>query len=368
VEFESYSSAELVSIVERLCRTHHYALDYDTRLALAKLFDGMARTESFGNARVARKVFEDMLGRQALRLAQRGQLSGVELAALLPQDLGESPSPDEDGAGTAELEALLGKLRQMIGLTAAKREVAELIDLLASSRARVRAGLPAPSVSRHLVFSGPPGTGKTTMARLYGQLLTALGVLTGGQLVEVARADLVGEYIGHTAHRTTEAFERARGGVLFIDEAYTLAPPDSRQDFGREAIDTLVKLMEDHRDEVVVIAAGYDGEMSVFLDANTGLASRFTRRIHFDHYEADELVAIFEGFAQSSGYDCPGETLSVLRVHFEGAPRSRSFGNARYARRVFDDAVTRQAGRLRAITTPTVEQMRTLTTADVAPR
>ncbi|MFG1610229.1 right-handed parallel beta-helix repeat-containing protein [Actinoplanes sp. NPDC049265] len=367
VEFESYSTAELVTIVEKMCRAHHYALEYDTRVALAALFDGMVRDTSFGNARVARKVFEEMIGRQAFRLSQSTSASGVELAQLLPQDLGAPPASGvRAGDGRAEeVEQMLGRLQSMIGLAAVKREVSEMIDLLSTARARVAAGLPAPSLSRHLVFSGPPGTGKTTVARLYGDLLTALGVLAGGQFVEVARADLVGEYIGHTAQRTREAFERARGGVLFIDEAYTLAPPGVQNDFGREAIDTLVKLMEDHRDDVVVIAAGYEREIEVFLAANSGLASRFSRRIHFANYSPDELVAIFQRLAMASGYECPGETLVALREHFERVPRTATFGNGRYARQVLDNAVTRQAGRLRTLSSPTVEQLRTLTVADI---
>ncbi|QKW13594.1 right-handed parallel beta-helix repeat-containing protein [Verrucosispora sp. NA02020] len=370
VEFDSYTDDELVTIVERLCSTHHYSLEYDTRLALTGWFRAMPRGESFGNARVARKVFEDMIGRQAYRLSEAGASSGVELAQLLPQDLGVAPEA-EGSPGTprlSELDMLLGELGNMIGLAGVKREVAELIDLLANIRQRVRAGLPAPSVSRHLVFSGPPGTGKTTVARLYGRLLHALGVLPAGQLVEVARADLVGEYVGHTAHRTKEAFERARGGVLFIDEAYTLAPPDARNDFGREAIDTLVKLMEDHRDEVVVIAAGYEAEMAAFLAANAGLQSRFTRRIHFDDYSPDELVAIFEGLARASGYECPGDTLTALRGHFEKVETGRTFGNGRYARQLLDEVVTRQARRLRSVTAPSVDDLRTLRVDDVRAR
>ncbi|MGC4747306.1 right-handed parallel beta-helix repeat-containing protein [Micromonospora sp. DT201] len=369
VEFESYATEELVTIVERMCSTHHYSLEYDTRLALTELFDGMARDANFGNARVARKVFEEMIGRQAFRLSQATSSDGVELAQLLPQDLGV-PAASGVRAGEArvdEVDQLLGRLHGMIGLSGVKREVADMIDLLATIRTRVRAGLPAPVISRHLVFSGPPGTGKTTVARLYGQLLTALGVLAGGQLVEVARADLVGEYIGHTAQRTREAFERARGGVLFIDEAYTLAPPDARQDFGREAIDTLVKLMEDHRDEVVVIAAGYEKEIETFLAANAGLASRFSRRIHFGNYSADELVAIFQGIASASGYECPGGTLIALREHFERVPKGRSFGNGRYARQLLEDSITRQAGRLRTLSAPNVDQLRTLSVEDVSP-
>jgi SpoVK/Ycf46/Vps4 family AAA+-type ATPase len=367
VEFESYTTDELVTIVEKMCSAHHYALEYDTRDTLHEMFQLIPRNASFGNARVARKVFEDMIARQAYRLSREDSSSGVELAQLLPQDIDTPTRTSVAGPRAAEVDEIMGELNAMIGLDAVKHEVSDLVDLLDSVRARVNAGLPAPPVSRHLIFSGPPGTGKTTVARLYGKLLAALGALPRGQLVEVSRADLVGKYVGHTAQLTREAFDEARGGVLFIDEAYALSPRDSGNDFGRESIETLVKLMEDHREEVVVIAAGYDSEMTTFLAANAGLASRFSRRIHFTHHSADDLVAIFAVLAQASGYECPVETLLALRAHFEQAPKGQSFGNGRYARQILDDVITRQAGRLRTETSPTVQDMRTLLVADVAP-
>ncbi|MGI5404628.1 right-handed parallel beta-helix repeat-containing protein [Streptomyces sp. CA-135486] len=365
IEFANYSVPELVTITESLCADNRYELGPGTSAALAAHYEGMTRDATFGNGRAARRVFEEMVDRQSFRLAAMPDPAEKDLTLLLPADVADETATAAQQAGGRE--EMLAQLENMIGLAAVKREVTDLVNLLATARQREAAGLPAPRISQHLVFAGPPGTGKTTVARLYAQLLHALGVLPKGQLVEVARADLVGRYVGHTAQLTREVFQSALGGVLFIDEAYALVPEGNSSDFGREAVDTLLKLMEDHRDEVVVIVAGYSEEMGRFLDSNPGLASRFSRHVAFENYTTDELVTIVERHAVSSGYECLPETLEALRGRIATLPRGRSFGNARLARQLLETMITHQARRLGTVRAPGVDDLRMLMPQDLPP-
>jgi SpoVK/Ycf46/Vps4 family AAA+-type ATPase len=276
-------------------------------------------------------------------------------------------TPAHGNQGKAGVEDLLAELDAMVGLRGVKAEVRALIDEMQVNEWRRRAGLGTPLVSHHLMFTGAPGTGKTTVARVYGRLLAALGLLDRGQFTEVSRRDLVGQYIGHTAEKTSVVFEQAIGGVLFIDEAYTLARSGAAGgDFGQEAIDTLVKLMEDHREEIAVIAAGYTDEMLQFCDVNPGLASRFSKTIPFENYAADELVLIMQRMVRGADYDLDDNTEPVLAEYFARVAQASDFGNARDARRLFEASRKTQSRRLRALgRMPDLAELRAVTAADV---
>lgn len=269
----------------------------------------------------------------------------------------------------AEVARLLTQLDSMIGLAGVKAEVRAVIDEIQVNEWRRSEGLSVGAVSHHLVFTGAPGTGKTTVARIYGQLLKALGVLPSGAFQEVSRRDLVGQYMGHTAEKTASAFDAARGGVLFIDEAYTLsrAAGGSSADFGQEAIDTLVKLMEDHRDEVAVIVAGYTGEMQQFLDANPGLASRFAKTIEFENYTPEQLVEITRHLATADDYLLDPDLDLALQEWFHQVDLTDdNFGNAREARKLLERMRKAQASRLRRLgRRPDRDDLRTLTLDDL---
>ncbi|BBH66794.1 hypothetical protein ACTI_34790 [Actinoplanes sp. OR16] len=294
----------------------------------------------------------------------------VDPSATATVTLDQSGTPLRSTATTqdaAEVDRLLGQLDAMIGLAGVKGEVRALIDEIQVNEWRRSAGLSVGAVSHHLIFTGAPGTGKTTVARIYGQLLKALGVLPNGQFREVSRRDLVGQYIGHTAEKTTSVFEAAMGGVLFIDEAYTLARAGgATADFGQEAIDTLVKLMEDHRDQVAVIVAGYTKEMADFLDANSGLASRFAKTLEFENYGPDELVMIADRIARNDDYVFAAGLPTALHEHFTHLERDRNFGNAREARKLLEGMRKAQSGRLRAMgRMPSRDDLRTLMVDDL---
>ncbi|MFE0172836.1 right-handed parallel beta-helix repeat-containing protein [Streptomyces sp. NPDC059002] len=287
----------------------------------------------------------------------------VGLLGSVPAQQTPQPAvPEQPSRASTEV---LGELDALVGLDSVKREVRALTDMIEVGRRRQQAGLKAASVRRHLVFTGSPGTGKTTVARLYGEILASLGVLESGHLVEVSRVDLVGEHIGSTAIRTQEAFDRARGGVLFIDEAYALSPEDSGRDFGREAIDTLVKLMEDHREAVVVIVAGYTEEMQRFLSVNPGVASRFSRTITFSDYLPEELLRIVEQQADEHEYRLGTGTSEALLKYFTALPKGPAFGNGRTARQTFEAMVERHAGRVAQLGEPSTDDLTLLYPEDL---
>jgi parallel beta-helix repeat protein len=308
---------------------------------------------------------------------ERTAAPGISVAEGSTVTVREAPAAAAAGVGATgaakgdpeRVAELLAELEAMVGLAGVKDEVRAIIDEIQVNEWRRAAGLAVGGGSHHLVFAGAPGTGKTTVGRIYGQLLAALGVLPGGPLREVSRRDLVGQYIGHTAEKTAAVFDSAAGGVVFLDEAYTL----SRQagtgggDFGQEAIDTIVKLMEDRRDDLAVIAAGYTSEMQDFLDANPGLASRFVKTIEFEDYSAEELALIISRMVTAGDYLLAPEAEPMLLQHFAAMHRGADFGNARDARKLFERLRKEQSSRLRRLgRQPSFDELRTLTPEDVA--
>ena len=272
----------------------------------------------------------------------------------------------EDEAGVPEVEIgdPQGELAGLVGLAPIKEQVRRLVAEARADQLRQAAGMPESDRSRHMVFVGNPGTAKTTVARLLARIYAELGTLSNGHLVEASRVDLVGQYIGQTSPKVRRLFNKASGGVLFIDEAYALIPHDSHRDFGVEAVSTLLKLMEDRRDEVVVIVAGYPAEMQRFLSSNPGLASRFPKTLTFEDYNDDELYSIFELTARRQGFEVgPGVEERVRALIPE--PHPAGFGNGRFVRNVFEEAVSIQAERLVDLDAPTPEVIRTLLADDL---
>ena len=274
-------------------------------------------------------------------------------------------TPAEELPPPEKIEDLLAELDGYIGLTAIKKEVRSLINMVTVHKLRKENDLPTPELSLHMVFSGNPGTGKTTVARIMARIYHSLGILSKGHLVEVDRSGLVAGYVGQTAIKTSKAVESALGGVLFIDEAYALNG-SGENDFGQEAINTVLKSMEDHRDDLVVIVAGYDGLMDDFIHSNPGLESRFNRFLHFDDYTLDEMVQIFDMRCKQGCYELTEEARPLLREFIQLAnTNSISFGNGRGVRNLFEQILVVQANRLATQENITREDLTRITAADI---
>jgi len=279
-------------------------------------------------------------------------------AADVPEEPAEQPPEN--------IEDLKAELDELIGLKGIKREVNNLINMVTIHNLRKEKGLKTVDMSLHMVFSGNPGTGKTMIARLMARIYKSLGVLSKGHLVEVDRSGLVAGYIGQTATKTSEVVQNALGGVLFIDEAYALSSNKAENDFGQEAIDTLLKAMEDNREDLVVIVAGYDGLMDKFIHSNPGLESRFNRYLHFDDYTLDEMMDILNLQLKKGQYTLDEAADAAVREYIELSNTSSiAFGNARGIRNIFERLLVAQANRLSELSEITKETLMTITEADV---
>ncbi|CAN5483539.1 hypothetical protein BH24ACT4_BH24ACT4_16920 [soil metagenome] len=356
---------DLLARYDRKNGTDHARTYHDRAVAIAFAVAALDPYTTETELRAIERFRATMAGAGAAS-GPEGDGPGVPDPATLEAGSDAGPDgPAEDDLGPPRpLEELLDELDDLIGLDGVKAEVRLVTDLIRIQNLRGDRDLPVVEQSRHLVFAGNPGTGKTTVARLLAQIYRTLGVVEKGHLVETDRSGLVAGFVGQTATKVVEVFDRADEGLLLVDEAYALVRGGGN-DFGREAIDMLVKLIEDRRDRIVVVVAGYPDEMDELVASNPGLRSRFPKTIVFDDYTTDQLVAIFTSMGEKNGYHCNPAAEDKLRAWFDAQPRDRGFGNGRAARNLFEASVARHASRVVGVDEPTDDDLTTLLPADV---
>ncbi len=353
--FPDYQPDELFLLCEMFASNHDYVFTSDAEKKIRKYltFSFETRDHHFGNGRFVRSLLQSLRTQQARRICDQIDLQDDRtsrrdlMKTITLEDVDTSINGSYDEVDEHEtLDDILSKLNQLVGLENVKNDCCALMGVIKVGRLREEHGLPTPSLSTHAIFTGSPGTGKTTVARLMGEIYKKLGILSRGHLIEVARADLVGEHVGKTAIKTNKVIDSALNGVLFIDEAYSLL--GNGNDFGHEAIETLLKRMEDEKDRLCVIVAGYEDEMQQFIASNPGLKSRFSNRFHFKNYESDELMEIFNRLCHKRGYRISQEGAQSLMKHFEIEFNKGGsvFGNGRFVTNLLAGICKAQAVRL----------------------
>jgi SpoVK/Ycf46/Vps4 family AAA+-type ATPase len=342
LNIDDYTPDQLYQIMCVFAKEKKYVFTQEAEELTLKMISELynSRGKDFANGRTMRQIFEKIVAKQAERL-QKVDISTLTNEQMMTIDTADIPY---EAPKAVDYTECLAKLNGMVGLAAVKKEISNLAAFL---NLQIRRGETNTFQGKHYVFSGNPGTGKTTVARIMADVFRTLGILSRGQLIEADRAKLVAGYSGQTAIKTNQLIDSAMGGVLFIDEAYTLKSSD-QDSFGAEAIDTLLKRLEDDRGKFICIVAGYTDQMHDFIDTNPGLKSRFTQTIHFDDYTPDELTEIFINLAKGKNFTIDEETQGAIHRQFEQLylRRDKNFGNAREARRMFDQAVEKQSQRL----------------------
>ena len=359
VDFPAYDSNDLCEIFKRMAERQQFALPDGFEAKLRPWIEGRSKADDWANGREMRTLLEKTREAQAMRIAgdADADISNVTIEDVI---LATGQKPDDN---TLSVAAALEKLDAMVGLLPVKQEVKRLTARLEVEQKRREQGLPIAALSQHMVFTGPPGVGKTEVARVIGEVFRALKVLRKGHIVETDRAGLVAGYVGQTATKTLDKCREALDGILFIDEAYALTTgAGNLHDFGKEAIDTLLKFMEDNRDRIIVIAAGYPNEMRRFIESNPGLSSRFTKTVDFPSYGAADLCEILRRMAARQHFSLPEDFPAALTPWIEERSKASDWGNARSMRTLLEKA--REAQAIRISTDPLADLSR-ITTADI---
>jgi SpoVK/Ycf46/Vps4 family AAA+-type ATPase len=361
--FMDYTGEELLEIFKKTVEDRKFTLAPDAEAKCGRYFSHLydSRTKTFGNARAVRNFFEELVRGQAIRLSALENPANEELQTITVKDIEETVKDEFTDDKEETLEQIMGELSEMIGLSNIKEEIVKLAGYIKVEKLRKSKGLQTTPLVLHSLFLGAPGTGKTTVARILGRVFKALGMLARGHVVEVSRADLVAQYVGQTAPKTDKVIDSAINGILFIDEAYMLTR-GGENDFGQEAIDTLLKRMEDDRGKLIVILAGYTQLMNKVVNSNPGLASRFTRSFLFSNYSVGELTEIFKYDCKKKGYLIADDTLAILGDYFATCEErtTQEFGNARFVRNLFERTVQELSGRISAMENPSTADLTTI--------